>query len=144
MDSFGFVEAMKSFGVERRLYTAGDNKALLDPFLPEQPEQVAFMSKLLGEIHQQFINAVKTGRGERLQEHPDVFSGLVWSGASGVEFGLIDGLADRRYVAKQLIGAETMLDYTPRQRLLEQLTELARIEIQQTISSLLSLPGGWR
>ena len=109
---FGFVEALDKLGIERRVYAAGDNKALLDPFIPEQPEQVAHLQGLLDDIHQQFIEAVKRGRGERLSGDEALFSGLVWTGAESVELGLIDGLGSTRYVAEELIGAERLVDYT--------------------------------
>lgn len=111
---FGFVEALDKLGIERRVYTAGDNKALLDPFSPEQPEQVAHLQGLIDAIHQQFIAAVKRGRGERLADDERLFSGLVWSGADSVELGLIDGLGSTRYVAEELIGVERLADYTSR------------------------------
>lgn len=109
---FGFVEAMDKLGIERRLYTAGENKALLDPFSPEQPRQVKYFQGLLEEVHQQFIDAVKRGRGDRLADNDELFSGLVWSGMRGVELGLVDGLGGTRYVAEDLIGAERLVDYT--------------------------------
>jgi protease-4 len=111
-DSFGFVEAMDRLGIERRLYTAGDNKAMLDPFLPEDPVATRHLQDMLQEVHQQFQDAVVSGRGDRLQQHPELFSGLVWSGAKSLEIGLIDGFGTTRYVAEKLIGVEDMVDYT--------------------------------
>lgn len=133
-DSFGFVGAMEKLGIERRLYTAGENKALLDPFIPEKKEDIAYLKSILGEIHAQFISAVKAGRGERLQEDPGLFSGLVWTGAKSVELGLVDGLGDARYVAEELIGAERLLDYTSRKRWLDRVLEVSA-------GGLFSLPG---
>jgi protease-4 len=105
---------MNKLGVERRLYTAGENKAMLDPFVPEDPVAISHLQTMLGDIHQQFIDAVKTGRGERLKDDAQLFTGLVWTGEESVRLGLIDGLGSTRYVAEQLIGAEDMVDYTLR------------------------------
>ena len=135
-DSFGFVDAMQKLGVERRLYTSGENKALLDPFSPEQPQEVAHMESLLGEVHQQFISAVKEGRGERLQDHPDLFSGLVWTGEQSVAMGLIDGLGGIRYVAEELIGSEKLVDYTPRSSWLDRLLTRFGMGIGEGVSSV--------
>ena len=120
-DSFGFVELMDKLGVERRLYTAGQNKGLLDPFMPEQPQEIAHLEGMLSEIHRQFIEAVTTGRGERLQDNEELFSGLVWTGEQSVELGLIDGLGSLRYVSEELIGVDKMIDYTPRSSWLDRL-----------------------
>jgi protease-4 len=125
-DGFGFEEAMNKLGITRRLYTAGANKGFLDPFQPPQPADVAHLQTMLGEIHQQFINAVRQGRGDRLQQNPQLFSGLVWTGEKSVELGLIDGLADIRQVAKDEIKAEKIVDYTQRPQVFERL--LAGIE----------------
>lgn len=112
MDNFGVVGLMEKLGVERRLITAGKNKALLDPFLPldESHKQIAL--DLIGEIHDQFIAAVKQGRGKRLKETPDMFSGLIWSGAKSVELGLADGFGGLDYVAREVVKAEDIVDYT--------------------------------
>jgi protease-4 len=118
-DGFGFVEAMQKLGIERRLYTAGENKALLDPFSPQQPQDIQHFQGLLSDVHQQFIKAVQQGRDERLKDNPQLFSGLVWTGEQSVELGLIDGLGSVRYVAEELIGAERLVDYTPRSSWLE-------------------------
>ncbi|HKK13544.1 MAG TPA: S49 family peptidase [Gammaproteobacteria bacterium] len=122
MDSFGFVDALKKLGVERRLITAGAHKGFLDPFLPEKPAEVAHVKQMLEQIHQQFIQAVKRGRGDRLADDPDLFSGLVWTGAEGVKLGLVDALGSPRYVARQVIGAPRMVDFTPRRDLFERLS----------------------
>jgi len=124
MDGFGFVEAMKSLGVERRLLTAGSNKALLDPFLPQKAEQSAHIEKLLNEIHQQFIEKVKEGRGDRLQkDDPLLFSGLIWSGAEGVKKGLVDGLASVNEVARDVVGEETLVNFTETDDLLTRFSD---------------------
>jgi len=112
MDSFGVVEAMKKLGVESRTLTAGKNKALLDPFSPENPAIVHHMQTLLDNIHDQFINAVKQGRGDRLKEVDGLFSGLIWTGDQGVEIGLVDELASSSQVARDVIGAENIVDFS--------------------------------
>lgn len=114
MDSFGFVDAMQKLGIERRLLTAGEHKGFLDPFLPENPDDVAHVQGLLDDIHAQFIDTVRTGRGERLKQDERIFSGLVWTGEQGIELGLVDGLGSASYVARELIGAEEIVDFTPR------------------------------
>lgn len=123
MNSFGFVEAMKKLGVERRLYTAGAHKGFLDPFLPSKPEDVAHIRKLLDGIHSQFIAAVKAGRGDRLKVDDQTFSGLVWTGEEAVERGLVDGLGSASYVAREVIGAEDIVDFTARPHYLERIVE---------------------
>ncbi len=112
MDNFGFVEAMKKLGIERRTLTAGDNKALLDPFAPENPEVRSHLKTLLGSVHNQFINAVKQGRGDRLKEVDGMFSGLIWTGDQSVEIGLVDELGSSSYVAREVIGEEKIVNFT--------------------------------
>ncbi len=122
MDNFGFVDAMKKLGVERRTLTAGKNKALFDPFSPINKEAKQHLQIMLTEIHQQFINAVKTGRGDRLAlKTPGLFSGLIWTGEQARTIGLVDDLASSSYVAREIVGAETIVDYTPPEDLLERL-----------------------
>ncbi|TYC62947.1 S49 family peptidase [Marinobacter sp. BW6] len=111
---FGFTEVMDKIGVDRRLYTAGENKAFLDPFSPEQEEEVVFWQSVLESTHQQFIEAVKRGRGDRLADDERLFSGLVWSGEQAVELGLADGLGSASHVARQIIGQEELVDYSRR------------------------------
>ena len=120
---FGFTEVMEKIGVERRLYTAGDNKAFLDPFSPEQQEEVAFWRGVLENTHQQFIDAVKAGRGDRLADDDRLFSGLVWSGEQAVELGLADGLGSASYVARQLVGQEKLVDYSRRKSPLQDIVD---------------------
>jgi protease-4 len=115
MDGFGFTGLMDKLGVERRLMTAGANKALLDPFSPQDEAQKAYIQSMLGEIHSQFITVVKKGRGERLKESPDTFSGLVWSGQQAVALGLADGLGNLDHVAREIVKAEDIVDYTQRE-----------------------------
>lgn len=123
MDNFGFVEAMQKVGVERRLYTAGANKGLLDPFLPENSEQVSHINNMLDVTHQQFIQVVKDGRGDRLQDKPEIFSGLFWTGETAVELGLVDGLGSAGYVAREIIGAEKVVNFTAEKDIIQRLTE---------------------
>jgi protease IV len=112
MDGFGFTGTMSKLGVERRLITAGTNKGFLDPFSPLNPSQQAYAKQMVEEIHQQFIDVVKKGRGKRLKETPDTFSGLVWNGQRGVEMGLADGYGTVESVARDVIKAEDIVDYT--------------------------------
>ena len=120
MNGFGFVDAMDKLGVERRLLTSGENKALLDPFSPVDQGNVQHMQGMLDTIHQQFIQAVKDGRGDRLANDPALFSGLIWTGQEGLDLGLVDGLGDLRYVAREVVGAEELVDFTPKRNYLEQ------------------------
>jgi len=122
MDNFGFVDAMKKLGVERRTLTAGENKALFDPFAPVNETAKAHLQTLLNDIHEQFINAVKTGRGDRLNVDTEgLFSGLIWTGEQAKTIGLVDDLASASYVAREVIGEEDMVDYTLQDDLLERL-----------------------
>lgn len=114
MNSFGFVDAMDKLGVERRLYTAGEHKGMLDPFSKENPKDVVHLRNMLNKIHQQFIDAVKFGRGDRLSDDPNIFSGLFWTGEESLELGLVDGLGSSSYVAREIIKQEKIVDYTPR------------------------------
>ncbi|MGH8765557.1 MAG: S49 family peptidase, partial [Burkholderiales bacterium] len=121
MDGFGVVGLMEKLGVERRLITAGTNKALLDPFLPEDPAHKQIAVGLVDEIHKQFIGAVREGRGKRLKETPDMFSGLIWTGAKSIELGLTDGLGTLDSVARDVIKAEDIVDYTQKDNIAEKL-----------------------
>jgi protease-4 len=112
MGEFGFVGTLDKLGMERRVITAGENKNILDPFLPLKEEDRRHAEKMLGEVHAQFIDAVKEGRGDRLVDNGELFSGLFWSGKTAKELGLIDGFGDSHYVASQLIEAEKLVDYT--------------------------------
>ena len=109
---FGFVEAMDSLGITRRTYTSGENKAFLDPFQSVDPQAAAQWQTSLDTIYQQFIDAVKAGRGDRLADNPDIFSGMVWSGQQATELGLVDDLGSASYVAREVVGAEEIVDYT--------------------------------
>ncbi len=123
MDSFGFTDAIAKLGIERRAYTAGSNKDFLDPFKPVNPAEVQHLQGMLDAIHQQFVAAVRQGRGERLKENPEVFSGLMWTGEQSVELGLVDALGSVRYVAEEVIGEKTVMDYTKRTRWVERLLD---------------------
>ena len=123
MDGFGFTGLMEKFGVERRLLTAGANKAMLDPFSPADPKQTAMAQAMLTQIHQQFIAVVKTGRGSRLKESPDTFSGLYWNGEEAIKLGLADHLGNLDYVAREVVKAEEVIDYTPRENVAERLAK---------------------
>lgn len=112
MEGFGFVDTLEKVGMTRRVITSGKNKGMLDPFKPENDTEQAFVQNLLDIVHDQFINAVKEGRGARLKNDPDIFSGLFWTGKQSVELGLIDGIGSVDYVAKQVIGIEKMVDYS--------------------------------
>ncbi|CAG0927044.1 MAG: hypothetical protein EFKGCFLK_01798 [Rhodocyclaceae bacterium] len=119
MDGFGFTGAMDKLGVERRLLTAGENKGFLDPFSPQDDQHKHHAQLLLDDIHKQFIEVVRKGRGKRLKESPDLFSGLMWTGAKSVDLGLADGLGSVEYVAREVIQAEEIRDYTMRASLTE-------------------------
>lgn len=109
---FGFVEALEKLGVERRHFTAGEHKAFLDPFSPVREEEKQFWQQVLQQTHLQFIAAVKTGRGDRLQMTDEITSGLIWNGEQALGLGLIDGLGGVRYVAREVVGEEELRDYT--------------------------------
>jgi protease-4 len=113
MNGFGFTDTMKKLGIERRLIIAGENKAFLDPFSPENPKQMAYAKDMLEQIHQQFIQAVRQGRGARLKETPDMFSGLVWTGERSIQLGLTDALGSVKSVARDVIKVKNIIDYTP-------------------------------
>ena len=123
MDGFGFTGAMDKLGIERRLLTAGENKGFLDPFSPQNAQHKAHAQQMLSEIHQQFIQVVRDGRGKRLKETPDMFSGLMWSGAKSIELGLADGFGSVESVARDVIKAEDIRDYTVKPNFAEKLAK---------------------
>ncbi len=123
MDGFGFTGLMDKMGVERRLMTAGENKGFLDPFSPQTEAQRKHAQSMLNQIHAQFIEAVKKGRGERLKETPEMFSGLFWSGQQAVELGLADGMGSLDMVAREVVKAEDITDYTRRENVAERLAK---------------------
>lgn len=119
MDGFGFTGLMEKLGVERRLLTAGENKGFLDPFSSQSPVQKEYALQMLDEIHQQFIEVIRKGRGTRLKETPEVFSGLFWIGSKAVEMGLADGFGTVDSVARDILKAEDIVDYTQHEGLPE-------------------------
>lgn len=121
MNGFGFTGAMEKLGIERRLLTAGENKGFLDPFSPENPTQKAYAQQMLDEVHAQFIEVVRKGRGKRLHETPEMFSGLVWSGAKSIELGLADAYGTVDSVARDVIKAEDIRDFTVKPNFAEKL-----------------------
>jgi protease-4 len=123
MDGFGFSGTMEKLGVERRLLTAGENKGFLDPFSPLDPNQREHAQTMLNAIHAQFIKVVREGRGERLKDSPELFSGLMWTGLKSVDMGLADGLGSLEYVAREIIKAEDLVDFTPRENIAERVAK---------------------
>ncbi len=123
MDGFGFTGTMEKLGVERRLFAAGDNKGFLDPFAPVVESQKEHAQEMLRQIHQQFIGVVRQGRGKRLKETPDMFSGLLWVGQTSIELGLADALGSIEYVAREVIKAEDIVDFTLRENVAERLAK---------------------
>ena len=121
MDGFGFTDLMQKLGIERRLMTAGENKGFLDPFSETTPSQKAHVQRVLNQIHAQFIEVVRAGRGTRLQETEDTFSGLFWTGEQAVELGLADQLGGLDYVAREIAQAPEIIDYTLRENVAERL-----------------------
>jgi len=126
MDAFGFTGTMEKLGIERRLLTAGENKGFLDPFSPQDLKQKEHAQVLLREIHQQFIEVVRRGRGDRLKETPELFSGLMWTGSQSVNLGLADGLGTVGSVARDVIKADRLVEYTVRDNLAERLARRLR------------------
>jgi len=123
MNGFGFVDAMDKLGIERRMMTAGESKGFMDPFSPLKESDTQHIKSLLGSIHQQFIDVVKEGRGDRLADDPKIFSGLVWTGEQAIDVGLVDALGSSSYVAREVIGAENIIDYSYDQPVFERFVE---------------------
>jgi len=141
MDGFGFTGTMDKLGVERRVLTAGENKAFLDPFSPVVDSQKEYAKQMLGEIHQQFISVVRQGRGKRLKETPDMFSGLLWVGQKSIELGLADALGNVDYVAREVIKAEDIVDFTPHENVAERLAKRFGATMAESLARL-ALMGG--
>jgi protease-4 len=137
MDSFGVVDLMKKIGIERRLLVAGENKGLADPFLPEDPVQKAHLQQMLDEVHRHFIDAVKQGRGERLSQQDNLFSGLIWTGEKAIELGLVDEYGTTQSVARDVIEAETVVDFTPREKLIDSIIGSLGVTLSRQIQSYL-------
>ena len=141
MDGFGFTGLMDKLGVERRLLTAGENKAMLDPFSPANERQTAMAQAMLDQIHQQFIQVVRQGRGDRLKEQPDTFSGLFWNGEEAVKLGLADRFGNLDYVAREVVKAEEVIDYTPHDNVAERLAKRFGASIGEgAVRALRALP----
>ncbi|MDO8699483.1 MAG: S49 family peptidase [Rhodoferax sp.] len=142
MDGFGFTGLMDKLGVERRLMTAGENKGFLDPFSPQTEKQRAFAQAMLDQIHKQFIDVVKAGRGTRLKETPETFSGLFWSGQQAIELGLADQLGSLDFVAREVVKAEDIVDYTRRDNVAERLVKRFGAAIGEgSVRAVKSMPG---
>ena len=144
IDGFGFVGAMDKLGIERRALAAGENKTFLDPFSPLSPQQRDYAQKMIVEIHQQFIAAVKAGRGARLKESPELFSGLVWNGARGVDLGLADALGSVDYVAREVIKAEDVVDFTVKENLTERLARKFGATLGKSLGAVIGHAVHWR
>ena len=138
-DGFGFVGTMDKLGVERRLLTAGEHKGFLDPFSPVNEDEVKHMKNLLGDVHKQFVETVKKGRGDRLKEGADLYNGFIWTGEQGVDLGLVDGLGSSSSVAREIIKAENVVDFTVRGRYLDRLVERLGVSAMQSLSAMLGV-----
>lgn len=143
MASFGFTEAIDKLGIERRLMTAGESKAVMDPFEPVNEAEREHVQGMLETIHGQFIEAVKNGRGERLkhEQYPDIFTGLFWTGEEALERGLIDGLKSPGEVARDVVGAEDMQDFTPRPHPLDEFMRRFGVSVGTGIARALGIDG---
>jgi protease-4 len=135
MNGFGFDKAITNLGIERRLITSGENKAMLDPFLPVQPKQREFMQELLKEVHKQFIEVVKKGRGNKLALNSDIFSGLFWSGESAINLGLADGYGDIDLVAREIAGYEKIIDFTAQSNFADRFAKKLGANIGSSLSN---------
>lgn len=138
MNSFGLVDAIEKLGVERRLFTAGEHKAFLDPFTPVKPAERRHVDELLDQVHQQFIDTVRAGRGDRLSPDPEIFSGLFWTGQEALRLGLVDEFGSAGSVARDVVGAENIVDYTPQEDLLGRVTKQLGVSIANTLKSSLA------
>ncbi len=138
MDGFGFTGTMDKLGIERRLLTAGENKGFLDPFSPQNAQHKAHAQQMLGEIHQQFIQVVRAGRGKRLKETPDMYSGLMWSGARSIDMGLTDALGTVDSVARDVFNAEDIRDYTVKPNFAEKIAKQFGADMAEGVASAIS------
>lgn len=141
--TFGFVGVMEKVGVDRRVYTSGEHKAFLDPFQPQKAEETQFWQSVLETTHKQFIDSVKKGRGERLKsaEHPELFSGLIWSGEQALDLGLIDALGSTSYVAREVIGAKEIVDYTRQENPLDRFAKKLGTSVAERLSIWMGFQG---
>lgn len=135
---FGFVGTLEKLGVERRLYTSGEHKAFLDAFSEQKSDEVEFWNSVLGKTHQQFIDKVKEGRGERLVVNNDTFSGLIWNGEQALEMGLIDGLGSTGYVAREIVGVEEIVDFTPQPDAFERISKTLGIAAGNAMAKIMT------
>ncbi|WP_300245131.1 signal peptide peptidase SppA [Pseudomonas sp.] len=140
---YGFVGAMEKLGVERRTYTSGEHKSFLDPFQPQKPEETQFWQGVLDTTHRQFIASVKQGRGERLKdkEHPELFSGLVWSGEQALQLGLIDGLGSTSSVARDVIGEKEVVDFTVQESPFDRFSKKLGASVAEQIAMWMGFQG---
>lgn len=143
MNGFGFTDAMDKLGIERRLLIAGKNKAFLDPFSPVNPEQAEYAKKMLDDIHKQFIEVVQEGRGNRLKNTPEIFSGIVWTGQKSIDLGLADAMGSAEYVAREIIKAEHIVDYTTREGFAERFAKRFGAAAASVLMSMGSYGGLW-
>ncbi len=144
MDGYGFVGTMEKLGVERRLLTAGEHKGFLDPFSPMKESDRKQMEGVLKNAYQQFVTAVKTGRGDRLKDDPRVLTGFVWTGEQALDLGLVDGLGSPGYVAREVIGAEKLVDYTQQRNLLDRFAERIGGSVANNLMGAIMSPGTLR
>ena len=142
MDGFGFADALQKLGVERRLITAGEHKGFLDPFSPAAEDEVAHLRSMLRQIHDEFVDVVKRGRGDRLSDDAEVFSGLIWTGLRGKELGLVDAFGSSSYVAREVIGAEDIVDFTVRPSHLDAIADRLGAGIARNLGAWLNLEVG--
>ncbi len=144
INGFGFVDGMQKLGVERRLLTAGENKGILDPFSPLQESDKEHIQGMLSQLHQQFIDTVKEGRGDRLKsdEHPEIFSGLFWSGEEAKKLGLVDEFGSSSYVAREVIGVEEIVDFTVKEKYWDRFAERLGAGAASTLTRVTGLGGG--
>ena len=140
MDGFGFVDAIEKLGVTRRLMTAGKYKAILDPFTPENEFEKQHIQSLLDEIHQQFIDVVVEGRGDKLAKDKNLFNGLFWTGEQALELGLVDGFGSASYVAREVVGVEDIQDYTYREDVFQRFAKQLGTSMMEPISQMLNFP----
>lgn len=139
---FGFVDLMSKLGVERRIYTAGEHKAFLDPFSPSDDRESRLWQEVLNTTHRQFIEQVRVGRGERLKNDPKLFTGLVWTGEQALEMGLIDGLGSSSYVARELIGVERLVDYMPQPKPWEEIIDQLGVSFAKGMATAMGVDAG--
>lgn len=136
MNGFGFVEVMEKLGIERRLLIAGEHKALMDPFSATKQAETRHIQSLLDEVHQQFIAAIRLGRGKRLTDNKDIFSGLIWTGKQGIELGLADDYGSVDSVAREIIGAKNTLNFTPKEKLLDKFSKQLSLSFSQALNAV--------